>query len=73
LRDTYYNGHTDYDTFETILGCEEAIRLKFLRASIDQTSAIPELKDDLPVDDTFYDGEVVKWTPPNSSESFDSA
>jgi len=71
LSNAYYDDRTDYDTVETILGREEAMRLKHLRASIDQTSAIPELRDDLPSDDTFYDGEVVEWSASSSSESSD--
>ena len=72
LSNAYYDGRTDYHTVETILGREEAMRLKLLRASIDQTSAIPEFKDDLPSDDTFYDGEVAEWNASGSSESSDS-
>ena len=71
LSNAYYDGRTDYDTVETILGREEAMRLKLLRASIDHTSAIPELKDDLPSDDTFYDGKVAEWSASSSSESSD--
>ena len=72
LSNAYYDDRTDYDTVETILGLDEAMRLKLLRESIDQTSAIPELKDDLPSDDTFYDGEVAEWNASSSSESSDS-
>lgn len=71
LSNAYYDGRTDYDTVETILGREEAMRLKLLRASIDQTFAIPELNDDLPSDDTFYDGKVAEWSASSSSESSD--
>jgi len=72
LSNAYYDDRTDYDTVETILGREEAMRLKLLRASIDQTFAIPELNDDLPSDDTFYDGKVVEWNASSSSEPSDS-
>lgn len=72
LSNAYYDGRTDYDTVETILGREEATRLKLLRASMDQTSAIPELKHDLPSDDSFYDGGVAEWNASSSSESSDS-
>ncbi|MFC7325962.1 hypothetical protein ACFQMF_15450 [Halorubrum rutilum] len=72
LSNAYYDGRTDYDTVKTILGREEAMRLKLLRESIDQTSAIPELKDDLPSDDSFYDGGVAEWNASSSSESSDS-
>jgi hypothetical protein len=72
LSNAYYDDRTDYDTVKTILGREEAMRLKLLRESIDQTSAIPELKDDLPSDDSFYDGGVAEWNVSSSSESSDS-
>ncbi len=72
LSNAYYDGHTDYDTVKTILGREEAMRLKLLRESIEQTSDIPELKDDLPSDDSFYDGGVAEWNASSSSESSDS-
>jgi len=55
LSDAYYDGRVDYDTVETILGREEAMRMKLLRASIDRTPAIPQLEDDLPSDDAFYE------------------
>jgi len=71
LSNAYYDGRTDYDTIETILGCEEAMRLKLLSAAIDQTSAIPEFKHDLPTDNTFYNGEVAKWMASSWSESSD--
>jgi len=72
LSNAYYDDRTDYDTVKTILGREEAMRLKLLRESIDQTSAIPELKDDLPSDDSFYDGGVAEWNASSSSESSNS-
>jgi hypothetical protein len=72
LSNAYYDDRTGYDTVKTILDREEAMRLKLLRESIDQTSAIPELKDDLPSDDSFYDGGVAEWNASSSSESSDS-
>ena len=71
LSDAYYDGRVDYDTVEAILGREEAMRMKLLRASIDRTPAIPQLEDDLPSDDAFYDGEIAEWTDSSSSESSD--
>ena len=73
LSDAYYDGRVDYDTIEAILGHEEAIRMKLLRASINQTPAIPQLEDDLPSDDAFYDGEIPEWTGSDSSESDDES
>jgi len=68
LSDAYYDGRVDYDTVEAILGREEAMRMKLLQASIDRTPAIPQLKNDLPSDDAFYDDEISEWTGSDSSE-----
>ena len=73
LSDAYYDGRVEYDTVEAILGREEAMRMKLLRASIDRTPAIPQLEADLPSDDAFYDGEISEWTGSNSSESDDES
>ena len=73
LSDAYYDGRVDFDTVEAILGREEAIRLKLLRESIDRTPAIPRLKDGLPSDEAFYDGEVSKWTDSSPSDSDDES
>jgi hypothetical protein len=73
LSDAYYDGRVEYDTLEAILGREEAMRMKLLRASIDRTPAIPQLEADLPSDDAFYDGEISEWTGSNSSESDDES
>ena len=69
LSDAYYDGRLDYDTVEAILGREEAMRMKLLRASIDRTPAEPQLEDSLPSDDAFYDGDIPEWTDAPSSES----
>jgi len=73
LSDAYYDGRVDYDTVEAILGREDAMRMKLLRASIDRAPAIPQLEDDLPSDDTFYDGEISEWTGSDSTESDDES
>ncbi|MFC5279743.1 hypothetical protein ACFPM1_13390 [Halorubrum rubrum] len=71
LGDAYYDGRVDYETVETVLGREEALRMKLLRESIDRTPLEPRLEDDLPSDDAFYDGEIPEWTDSASSESSD--
>jgi hypothetical protein len=73
LSDAYYDGRIGYDTVEAILGREEAMRLKLLRESIDRTPAIPTLKDGLPSDDAFYDGEVTEWGDSRPSDSDDES
>ena len=69
LSDAYYDGRVEYDTVEAVLGREEAMRMKLLRASIDRTPAVPQLEDDLPRDEAFYNGEIAEWTDSKSTES----
>ena len=71
LSDAYYDGRVEYDTVEAVLGREEAMRMKLLRASIDRTPAVPQLEDDLPRDEAFYDGEITEWTGSKSTEPSD--
>jgi len=73
LSDAYYDGRVEYETVEAILGREEAMRMKLLRESIDRTPPVPELEDELPSDDTFYDGEISEWTDSSSSDSDDES
>ena len=68
LSDAYYDGRVEYDTVEVVLGREEAMRMKLLRASIDRTPAVPQLEDGLPRDEAFYDGEITEWTDSESTE-----
>lgn len=71
LSDAYYDDRIDYDTVEAALGREEALRMKLLRESIDRTPAEPQLEDELPSDETFYDGEIPEWTDSRSADSSD--
>ena len=71
LSDAYYNGRIGYDTVQAVVGREEALRMKLLRESIDRTPAESHLEDELPSDDTFYDGEIPDLTDSQSSGSAD--
>lgn len=62
LSDAYYDDRVEFDTVEAIFGHEEAMRLKQLRTSIDRSPPEPRLDDDLPSDESFYDGEIPTWT-----------
>ena len=73
LSDAYYDERVEYDTVETILGREEAMRLTRLRESIDRTPAVPILEDGLPSDEAFYDDEVSRWTDSESAGSDDES
>jgi hypothetical protein len=73
LGDAYYNDRIEYETVEAILGREEAMRMKLLRQSIDQTPPEPQLDGELPSDEEFYEGDVPEWVPGDRPESDDES
>lgn len=62
IADAFYAGDIAFDTVESVLGTEEALRMKLLRDSIDREPPEPELEDRPPAED-FYDGPLPEWTP----------
>ena len=74
LSDAYYAGRTDFETVELLLGTEEAMRMKLLRASLDREPPEPQVDAGLPTEQDFYEGEIPEWTPdeqtdPNPAQS----
>jgi hypothetical protein len=63
ISDAYYTGNLEFSTVESVLGTEEAMRMKLLKESVDRDPPEPEFDDELPSDDTFYGGEPPEWTP----------
>jgi hypothetical protein len=63
LKDAFYDGRVDFEPVETILGTEEAMRLKLLRESLDREPPDLDLAESLPADEAFYDGDVPAWAP----------
>ena len=70
LSDAYYAGRIDFETVASLLGREEAMRMKLLRASLDRTAPAPQLEDELPSDEEFYDEAPPEW-PPDEESSHD--
>lgn len=62
LKDAYYSDRIGFDTVETVLGREEAMRLTLLRQSLHREPPVPEDIDPTPADE-FYDGAIPEWTP----------
>ncbi len=68
IGDAYYSGEIDFDTVESILGTETAMRMQLLRASIDRDPPEPQIeRDRLPAEE-FYEGEVPEWTPTGETD-----
>lgn len=68
LAEAYYDGRADFDTVDSVLGREAAMRMRLLRASFDRS--VPEPRGgDLPADEAFYDGAVPEWTPPGTDDA----
>ncbi len=69
VSDAYYQGRIDFETVELLLGTEEAMRMKLLRASLDRDPPAPQVSADLPTDEEFYDGEVTEWEPADQTDT----
>jgi len=63
VSDAYYAGQTDFETVELLLGTEEAMQMKPLRASLDRDPPGQRIDGELPTDEGFYDDELPEWTP----------
>ena len=61
LKQAYYNDQISFETVETMLGTEEAVRLQLLVASLDRDAPGPQLEGTLPTQSDFYDGEIPEW------------
>ena len=72
LRDAYYDEQIGFQTVKSMLGQEEAMRMKLLRASIDRDPPEPQLKAELPSNDEFYDGEVPVWRSDEAADNDDT-
>ena len=72
LRDAYYDERVGFQTVKSVLGQEEAMRMKLLRESIDREPPEPQLKAELPTDDEFYDGEVPVWRSDEARDGSDA-
>lgn len=68
LRDAYYADQIEFDVVESILGTEEAMRMKLLRASLTREPPEPQMEAELPSKEEFYGGEISEWTPNEESD-----
>jgi predicted transcriptional regulator len=71
LQQAYYDGDAGYDVVESVLGTEEAMRLRLLKRSIDREPPEPVLRDGSP-DDAFYDGDRPRWMPDDGASVGDA-
>jgi predicted transcriptional regulator len=73
IKQAYYDGRIEFETVETALGTEEALRVKLLRESITRDAPEPHLEGDLPPQDAFYEGDepLPEWMPDEPEESDD--
>lgn len=68
LAEAYYADRVDFDAVETVLGREEATRLRLLRESLAREPPAPDAEAvDLPTAQEFYDGDLPEWTPDEDS------
>lgn len=72
ISDAYYSREIDFETVESILGTEEAMRMKLLRASLNRDPPEPQIENELPSPVEFYDGDVPEWTPHDEADDTES-
>ncbi len=70
LKTAYYAERTGFETVESVLGTEEAIRRKLLRDSLDCESPKPADTEQR-TQTEFYAGSVSEWTPGDEGENAD--
>lgn len=63
LRAAFYDGRIDFETIETLLGTEEAMRAQLLRDSLDRDPPEPQIEPALPAQEAFYTETPPVWTP----------
>ena len=75
LREAYYTDRIEFQMVESVLGTEEAMRMKLLRDSLDREPPEPRIDEaDLPTQEEFYSGPVSEWIPdeePNENRDGD--
>jgi len=71
VREAFYASEIDFETVESILGTEEALRMQLLYDSIDREPPEPQVET-VPDAAEFYDGGVPEW-PPGSEGSDEDA
>lgn len=68
LAEAYYADRVDFDAVASVLGKEEATRLRLLRQSLTREPPAPDADDvALPSAQEFYDGDLPEWTPDEDS------
>lgn len=68
VREKFYNGEIDFEVVKSVFGTDEAVRMNLLRDSLDRDPPIPETDIEYPTQEEFYDGELPKWIPEDSSD-----
>lgn len=74
VKEAYYADRIDFETLETVIGREEAMRIELLRESLAREPPVPESEAfEVPADSDFYDGTLPKWTPESDESEEDAA
>jgi hypothetical protein len=69
LREAYYDGRVDVATVRSILGSEEAMRVRRLRNELDREPPEPHTEDGVPSAAEFYAEPPAEWTPEDADDA----
>ena len=73
LAEAYYADRIDFEALETVVGRQEATRIRLLGASVARDPPVPEDEIHLPTDAEFYDGDRPMWTPDDEPDGDSTA
>lgn len=71
VREAFYDSRIDVETAESIVGTEEALRMKLLRSSLNRNPPEPQLESAQDTDE-FYDGGPPEWAPAEEDSDSDA-
>lgn len=63
VREAYYDGYVDFSTVRSILGTEEAMRVRLLQEALDRRPPDPQVEDGVLSQNEFYAEPISEWTP----------
>lgn len=71
VKQAYYSDQIDIEVLESVLGPEEASRVRLLHESVARDPPEPRTDVEPVASSEFYDGEVPSWGPNNGDDERD--
>lgn len=73
VKQAYYSGQIDIEVLKSVLGPEEASRVRLLHESVARDPPEPQTDVEPVASSEFYDGEIPSWGPNDGDDERDEA